>query len=74
MADVPISLIGENGIAGREKVITGRKKLLLGEKCIVLTKTQFIQIINKNPRRPNLTRGGGAWRLGQCPNFSHFFL
>ena len=38
MADVPTSLVGENGIAGR-------KKSLLGEKCIVLTMTQFIQKI-----------------------------
>ena len=43
----PTSLVGENAIAGRKKVITGRKKSLLGEKCIVLTKTQFIQKINK---------------------------
>ena len=50
MADVRTSLVGENGIAGRKKVITGRKKSLLGEKCIVLTMTQFIQKINKkNP-------------------------
>ena len=47
MANVPTSLVGENGIAGRKKIITGRKKSLLGEKCIVLTMTQFIQKINK---------------------------
>ena len=50
MADVPTSLVGENGIAGREKVINGRKKSLMGEKCIVLTMTQFMQKNNKkNP-------------------------
>ena len=47
MADVRTSLVGENDIAGRKKVITGLKKLLLGEKCIVLTMTQFIRKINK---------------------------
>ena len=25
-------------------------------------------------RRPNLTRGGGSQRLGQCPNFSRFLF
>ena len=47
MAGVPTSLVGENGIGGRKKVITGRKQSLLGEKCIVHTMTQFIQKINK---------------------------
>ena len=42
---VPTSLVGENGIAGREKVISGRKKSWLEEKCIVLIMTQFNQKI-----------------------------
>ena len=50
--DVPTPLVGENGIAREKKVITGRKKSMLGEKCMVLTKTQFIQKINKkNPTK-----------------------
>ena len=53
MADVPTSLVGENGIAERTKEITGRKKSLLGEKCIMLTMTQLIQKTNKKIRPKN---------------------
>ena len=58
MADVPTSLVGENGIAGREKVITGKNKSLLGEKFIVLTMTQFIQKINKKNAPKNSPTNG----------------
>ena len=58
MADVPTSLVGENGIAGRKKVITGRKKSLLGEKFIVIIMTQFFQKIKKKKSTKKFTFWG----------------
>ena len=70
MADVRTSLVGENDIAGRKKVITGLKKLLLGEKCIVLKMTQFIQKINKKITQKNsptkVSEVGTTSELSRC--------
>ena len=80
MADVPTSLVGENGIAGRKKVITGRKKSLLGEKCIVLIMTQFIQKINKkihqknSPTKASEPRQGGLGGWDNVRTLAGFFF
>ena len=67
MAAVPTSLVGENDIAGREKVITGQKrhcweKNVLCSKWPNSSRKSIKKIFQKIHllRRPNLTRGEGG--------------
>ena len=60
MADVPTSLVGENGLAGR-------KKSLLGEQIHYREKIHLL-------RRPNLTRGGSLGGWDNVPTLAIFFV
>ena len=69
-----MALMGEKVITWREKIIAGRK-MYGAHNGPIHPENQLKKSAKKIDllRRPNLTRGGSR-RLGQCPNFSPFFV